>query len=56
MQSDVSGQRKETNQNKPKQMDVFQLNTFPAGGITMKTPDSGLMSGGITIARLQSCS
>lgn len=32
-------------------MDMFQLNTFPAGGITMKTQDFGLMSGRITIAQ-----
>lgn len=37
-------------------MDMFQLNTFPAGGITMKTQDFGLMSGRITIAWLQACS
>lgn len=32
-------------------MDMFQLNTFPAGGTTMKTQDFALMSGWITIAR-----
>lgn len=34
-------------------MDMFQLNTFPAGGIAMKTRDFGLMSGRITIGRLR---
>lgn len=38
-------------------MDMFQPNTFPDGGITMKTQDSsGTASGRITIGRLQSCS
>lgn len=30
-------------------MGMFQRNTFPAGGITMKTQDFGLMSGRIMI-------